>query len=260
MRESRWLYVVLILLYAFLLGPFLVIFIAAFGADATLAFPPRGGFSLHWFANVFQTSQFIESFWISLSIALLATAIALVLGIPVAYALVNYRFPGQGVLETIFSSPILVPGLVIGFAMLRFFVLVGDFNIFTGLLIGHTAVLFPYSVRVVSASLRNLDPALEQAAISLGANRLRSFMLVVLPNVRSGVAAAFILAFITSFNNVPISLFLTGPGVTTLPISMLVYMEYYYDPTIAALSTLLILFTIVLVQGAERLLGLSQFV
>jgi len=260
MRESRWLYVGLILLYVFLLGPFLVVFIAAFGADATLAFPPRGGFSLQWFANVFQTSQFIESFWISLSIALLATAIALVLGIPVAYALVNYRFPGQGVLETIFSSPILVPGLVIGFAMLRFFVLVGDFNVFTGLLIGHTAVLFPYSVRVVSASLRNLDPALEQAAISLGANRLRSFMLVVLPNVRSGVAAAFILAFITSFNNVPISLFLTGPGVTTLPISMLVYMEYYYDPTIAALSTLLILFTIVLVQGAERLLGLSQFV
>ena len=260
MRESRWLYVGLIGLYAFLLGPFLVIFIAAFGADATLAFPPRGGFSLQWFANVFQTSQFIDSFWISLSIALLATVIALVLGIPVAYALVNYRFPGQGVLETIFSSPILVPGLVIGFAMLRFFVLVGDFNVFIGLLIGHTAVLFPYSVRVVSASLRNLDPALEQAAISLGANRLRSFMLIVLPNVRSGVAAAFILAFITSFNNVPISLFLTGPGVSTLPISMLVYMEYYYDPTIAALSTLLILFTIVLVQGAERLLGLSQFV
>lgn len=260
MRQSRWLTAELILLYLFLLGPFVVIFIAAFGADSTLAFPPRGGFSLKWFVNVFNTSQFITSFWISLGIAVIATGIALVLGIPVAYALVNFRFPGQGVLETIFSSPVLVPGLVIGFAMLRFFVLLGDFDVLLGLLIGHIAILFPYSVRVVSASLRNLDPGIEEAAISLGASRLRGFFLVVLPNLRAGVAAAFILAFITSFNNVPVSLFLTGPGVTTLPISMLVYMEFYYDPTIAALSTLLILFSVALVQGAERLLGLSKFV
>jgi putative spermidine/putrescine transport system permease protein len=155
---------------------------------------------------------------------------------------------------------VLVAGRVIGVCKRRFFVLLGDFDVMLGLLIGHIAILFPYSVRVVSASLRNLDPGIEEAAISLGASRLRGFLLVVLPNVRAGVGAAFILAFITSFNNVPVSLFLTGPGVTTLPISMLVYMEYYYDPTIAALSTLLILFSVALVQGAERLLGLSRFV
>lgn len=260
MHQSRWLYASLYLLYFFLLAPFLVIFIAAFGYDDTLAFPPRGGLSLRWFANVLTNEQFLDSFWTSLQVALLATLIALLLGIPVAYALVRFNFAGKGWVETIFSAPILVPGLVIGFAMLRFFVLLGDFDILSGLLIGHTAVLFPYSVRVVSASLRNLDPAIEEAAISLGANRLRSFFLVVLPNIRAGVAAAFILAFITSFNNVPISLFLTGPGITTLPISMLVYMEYNFDPSIAALSTLLIVFSILLVQGAERSLGLSQFV
>lgn len=259
MRRSPWLYASLVLLYVLLLGPYLIIFVAAFGAESTLAFPPSG-FSLRWFANVFQTSQFVESFWLSLQLGLLSTFIALLLGIPIAYALVRFRFPGRGVVETIFSAPILVPGLVIGFAMLRYFVLVGDLNIFTGLLIGHIAILFPYSVRVVSSSLRNLDPAIEEAAVSLGAGRLRAFLLVVLPNIRSGIGAAFILAFIVSFNNVPVSLFLTGPGVTTLPISMLVYMEYYFDPTIAALSTLLIIFTIVLVQGAERALGLSKFV
>jgi putative spermidine/putrescine transport system permease protein len=259
MRRSPWLYASLVLLYVLLLGPYLIIFVAAFGAESTLAFPPSG-FSLRWFANVFQTSQFVESFWLSLQLGLLSTFIALLLGIPIAYALVRFRFPGRGVVETIFSVPILVPGLVIGFAMLRYFVLVGDLNIFTGLLIGHIAILFPYSVRVVSSSLRNLDPAIEEAAVSLGAGRLRAFLLVVLPNIRSGIGAAFILAFIVSFNNVPVSLFLTGPGVTTLPISMLVYMEYYFDPTIAALSTLLIIFTIVLVQGAERALGLSKFV
>ena len=259
MRRSPWLYASLVLLYILLLGPYIIIFVAAFGAEATLAFPPSG-FSLRWFVNVFQTSQFVESFWLSLQLGLLATFIALLLGIPIAYALVRFHFPGRGLVETIFSAPILVPGLVIGFAMLRYFVLVGNLNIFTGLLIGHIAILFPYSVRVVSSSLRNLDPAIEEAAISLGAGRLRAFLLVVLPNIRSGIGAAFILAFIVSFNNVPVSLFLTGPGVTTLPISMLVYMEYYFDPTIAALSTLLIIFTIVLVQGAERALGLSKFV
>jgi putative spermidine/putrescine transport system permease protein len=160
----------------------------------------------------------------------------------------------------LFSSPAIVPGLVIGFALLRFFVYVTAMPVFLGLYIGHTAILFPYTVRVISSSLYNLDPSIEEAAISLGASRLGTFIRVVLPNVRAGVVAAFILAFITSFNNVPISLFLTGPGVATLPIQMLVYMEYYFDPTIAALSSLIILFTILIVQGAERLLGISKYV
>lgn len=259
MRRSPWLYASLVLVYVILLGPYLIIFVASFGSEATLAFPPAG-FSLRWFRNVFETSQFVSSFWLSLQLGLLSTFIALLLGVPIAHALVRFRFPGRGIVETIFSAPILIPGLVIGFSMLRTFVLLGNFNVFTGLLIGHIAILFPYSVRVVSSSLRNLDPAIEEAAISLGAGRLRSFLLVVLPNIRSGIGAAFILAFIVSFNNVPVSFFLTGPGVTTLPISMLVYMEYYFDPTIAALSTLLIIFTVILVQGAERLLGLSRFV
>jgi len=258
MKISRWLYASLVLLFTILIGPFLIIFLASFGDQNNLAFPPQG-FSLRWFVFIFENSQFGSSFWISLQIAMLGTIIALILGIPVAYALVRFRFRGKGLIETIFSSPILVPGMVVGYAMLRFFVLVGDLNIYMGLLIGHTAVLFPYSVRVVSASLRNLDPAIDEAAISLGASRLRSFFLVVLPNVQTGIVAAFILAFIFSFNNIPVSLFLTGPGVTTLPMEMLIYMEYYFDPSIAALSTLLIIFSIFLVQTAERTLGLSKF-
>jgi putative spermidine/putrescine transport system permease protein len=259
MKISRWLYGSLILLYVFLLGPFLVVFVAAFGEESTMAFPPSG-FTLDWFRTALETNQFITSFAISLQIGLLATAFSLLLGTPAAYALTRFQFRGAGFAETLFSAPVLVPGLVIGFSLLNYFVLFGRFNTFQGLLIGHTALLIPYSVRVVSASLRNLDPAVEEAAVSLGANRLRSFLLVVLPNMRAGFGAAFILGFITSFNDVPVSLFLTGPGVTTLPISMLSYMEYNYDPTIAALSTLLVIFTVLLVQTAERLLGLSRFI
>jgi len=253
------MYISLVILYGFLLGPFVIIFMAGFGANANLAFPPQG-FTLDWFANVFETAQFIDSFWISLQLGLSSTIVSLIMGMPVAYALVRYQFSASGMVETIFSAPILVPGLVIGFAMLNFFVLLGDMSVLTGLFIGHTAILFPYSVRVISASLRNLDPYVEDAAVSLGANRLRGFLLVVLPNMQAGIAAAFVLGFITSFNNVPVSLFLSGPGVTTLPVSMLSYLEYYFDPTIAAVSTLLVIFTVVLVQAAERLLGLSQFV
>jgi len=132
--------------------------------------------------------------------------------------------------------------------------------IIVGLYLGHTAILLPYTVRVVSASLRNFDPDVEEAAVSLGSSRLFAFLSVILPNIRAGVVAAFILAFITSFNNVPVSVFLTGPGVATLPIQMLVYMEYYFDPTIAALSSIIIVITIVIVQTAEKLLGISRYV
>lgn len=259
MKMTRWLLLTVFLLYFFLLGPFVIIFVASFGAESTMAFPPSG-FSLDWFVRIFETQQFITSFWISLRLGLIATGISLVFGIPVAYGLVRFQFQGEDAIETIFSAPILVPGLVVGFAMLNFFVLFGRIDVFQGLLIGHTAILFPYSVRVTSVSLRNLDPNIEEAAVSLGANRLRAFVLVVLPNIRAGIAAAFILGFITSFNNVPVSLFLSGPGITTLPVSMLSYMEYYFDPTIAALSTILVIFSIVLVQLAERALGLSRFI
>lgn len=241
----------------FMLGPFLLIFAASFGSEPTLAFPPRGDLSLTWFERVFQIQMFIDAFKTSLQVALGGSLTALVLGVPVAYALVRYQFRGKDLIEVIFSSPAIVPGLVVGLALLRYFVLLSNVPVTVGLYLGHTTILFPYTVRVVSASLRNLSPAIEEAAVSLGASQLRAFLLIVLPNIQSGVVAAFILSFITSFNNVPISLFLTGPGIATLPIRMMLYMEYNFDPTIAALSTLLILFTVIIVQTMERVLGVS---
>jgi len=259
MKSSRFYLAVLVVLYLFLLGPFLLIFVASFGSEPIMTFPPKG-FSLRWFVKVFTVRMFLDSFLTSLWIGLASTLSALVIGVPAAYALVRYSFPGRSILEVLFASPAVIPGLVLGFSLLRFFVLIGNFPIQLGLYVGHTVILLPYTVRVVSAALRNLDPSIEEAAVSLGAHRVRSFFLVVLPNIRAGVMAAFILAFITSFNNVPISLFLTGPGIATLPIQMLIYMEYYFDPTIAALSSILIVITVLIVQGAERGLGISQYV
>ncbi len=223
-----------------------------------MRFPPEG-FSLRWYDKVLNIEMFRTTFWMSLKTGLAATFTALVLGVPVAYTNVKYRYPGKNALELFFSSPAIVPGLVVGFALLRFFIYVSGIPILLGLYLGHTAILFPYTVRVVSASLRNFDAGIEEAAVSLGSSPLHAFFAVVLPNIQSGLIAAFILAFITSFNNVPVSLFLTGPGVATLPIQMLVYMEYYFDPTISALSSIIIVITVIIVQSAEKVLGISKY-
>jgi len=258
MKKSKLLTAILIIMFVFLLGPFLIILLSSFSSDATMRFPPRG-FSLEWYKKVLNIKMFRTTFLISLKIGLASTVAALLMGIPVAYASVRYNYKAKGAVDVFFSSPAIVPGLVIGFALLRYFIFIAGIPIMTGLFLGHTAILFPYTVRVVSASLRNLDPAIEEAAVSLGSSPLHSFFATVIPNIQSGIAAAFILAFITSFNNVPISLFLTGPGVATLPIQMLVYMEYYFDPTISAISSILIVLTILIVQGAEKALGISKY-
>ncbi len=258
MKKSKFLIFIVILAVIFLIGPFIIIIISSFNETAVMKFPPKG-FSFQWYQKVFSVDMFKTTFLISLKVGALATLTALIIGIPVAYLNVRYNYRGKNVVELLFSSPAIIPGLVIGFALLRFFVYVAQVPITLGLYLGHTAILFPYTVRVVSASLRNFDLSVEEAAVSLGSSPLGAFFRVVFPNIQAGVVAAFILAFITSFNNVPISLFLTGPGVSTLPIQMLVYMEYYYDPTISALSSIIIVLTVIIVQTAEKVLGISKY-
>ncbi len=259
MNKSPVLIAAFVIAFTFLLGPFLVILITSFSGDSSMAFPPNG-LSLEWFQKVLAVRAFRDAFWTSLGLGTTATLSVLLLGTPVAYALVRFRFRGRDLVEVLFSLPVIVPELVLGFALLRYFVLFRNLPILLGLYLGHTAILFPFAVRVVSTSLRNFDPAIEEAAISLGASRWRSFLLVVMPNLRAAFLATFILAFITSFNNVSVSLFLTGPGINTLPIAMLGYMEQYFDPTIAALSSIIIVITFVIVQTAERALGISRMV
>jgi len=203
--------------------------------------------------------MFMDSLKLSVFLAIGASLLGLILGVPVAYALVRWDFKGKPVVEFLTSLPVAVPGMVAGLALLKFFVLMGTFSIESTLLIGHTLIVLPYSVRIVKGSLMNLPEEVELAAQSLGANPIKTFFLIILPLIKTSLIAAFILMFIISFNNVPISLFLSGPGITTLPIVMMSYMEYYYDPTIAALSTLLIAVTLIVVLGMQKILGFSKF-
>ncbi len=254
--KNRWLAVFTSLVYAFLLFPLVIITITGFGKDNYLKFPPSG-FSFHWVANIFQVEMFMKTFKISLEIAALGTLLAFSVGMPAAYVLSRYHFAGKTALKSLFMSPVIVPGIVFGFALLKLLIIQIGLPVYTSLLLGHTIVILPYIIRVMSASLDNLDYSIEECAISLGASPVRAFFAVVIPNITSGVIAAFILAFINSFNNVPISVFLTGPGLSTLPIQMMSYVEYYYDPTIAALSVLLMAMTAALMLVVEKTLGLG---
>ncbi len=259
MTGRLYSYATLGLVLAFLLGPFLIIIAAALSAGDTLSFPPQG-FSLKWIVKVFQIESFRESFALSMFLAIFGTLAALILGVPVAYAASRYRLPFGEALRTIVSAPIIVPGIIVGLALLRYLVIPLDVGVGLALFIAHTALVLPYAVRVVSASLENLRSDIEEAAVILGSSRTGAFFRVVLPNIRSGILAAFILGFVTSFNQVPVSLFLSGPGVRTLPIDMIWYMEINYDPSVAALASLLAFLSIAIVFLAERFLGFSRYV
>lgn len=243
----------------FLIGPFLIVIFAGMSAGEALAFPPQG-LSLKWYAKVFTVESFRASFALSLFLAIFGTLAALLIGIPAAYALNRYDLPGAEAIRTIVAAPIIVPGIIVGLALLRYFVVPLDVTITMALFVTHTALVLPYAVRVVSSSLNNLRADMEEAAVILGCTRFQAFTKVVLPNIRGGILAAFILGFVTSFNEVPASLFLSGPGVRTLPIDMLSYMEITFDPSVAALSALLAFMSVAIVFIAERLLGFSRYV
>lgn len=243
----------------FLVGPFIIIIFAGASAGEILAFPPDG-LSLRWYAKVFTVESFRASFVLSMALAIFGTLCALVLGVPAAYALNRYDLPGAETIRTIVAAPIIVPGIIVGLALLRYFVVPIGLSVTLALFLAHTALVLPYAVRVVSSSMNNLRADMEEAAVLLGCTRMQAFTKVVLPNIRGGVLAAFILGFITSFNQVPVSLFLSGPGVRTLPIDMMAYMEITYDPSVAALSALLAFLSLAIVFIAERLLGFSRYV
>jgi len=243
----------------FLIGPFFIIIAAGLSAGDFLAFPPEG-LSMKWYLKVFEVESFRDSFALSMFLAVFGTITALILGIPAAYALSRYKIPFGETIKTVVAAPIIVPGIIVGLALLRYLVVPLNFTITLALFLAHTALVLPYAVRVVSSSLNNLRSDMEEAAILLGCSRIGAFTRVVLPNIQSGVLAAFILGFVTSFNQVPVSLFLSGPGVRTLPIDMLSYMEITYDPSVAALSALLALMSVAIVFIAEKFLGFSRYV
>jgi len=248
-----------IAVFLFLIAPLVIVLGAAFNEATFLAFPPHG-LSLRWFERVLDQESFMRSFLVSLTVATSATALALLVGIPAAYSIVRFRGRLPDWYGSVFFIPLLVPEIVFGFSLLKTVIVTLSLPVMAALVIGHAILVLPYAVRVVGASLASFDFSAEEAAISLGSRPLKTMLTVVLPNIRSGILAAFILAFITSLNDVSVSLFLTGPGISTLPVEVLTYVEQYFDPSVAAVSVLLMLVTMTVMVIIERSFGLSNIV
>jgi putative spermidine/putrescine transport system permease protein len=243
--------------YIVMIVPIMFVVATAFTGGETLRFPPEG-VSLRWFEAALSYEPFIGALVSSLQLAVLATVLALLVGVPVTLAIYRGKIPGKGLVEGLFLSPLIVPELVVGLALYQQLMIGLKLDNFETLLIGHTVLMLPYAVRVTGASLALADPALEEAARGLGASPLRTFFTITLPLLRPGIFSAGLLSFVTSFNNVPLSLLLQSRDFRTLPVTMLDYVQQSYDPMVAAMATLILAATIVIAVIAERTVGFAK--
>ncbi|CVH74581.1 Inner membrane ABC transporter permease protein YdcV [Clostridiales bacterium CHKCI006] len=256
MRKNRFLGVWTVLVFAFLLLPLVIVTITAFGEANVVQFPIQG-FTFKWFGKALSSNSFMSACFYSLRLALVATLLALLVGIPGAYALARYSIKGKQLIKSFFLSPTIVPGTVLGFALFQVIVVQLQIPYDIGLLFGHFLIVLPYVIRIVGSSLEQFDFSIEEAAWTLGCGKIKTFFTIVLPNITSGISSAFLLAFINSFNNVPVSMFLIGPGTTTLPATLMGYLESGYDPTVPAFSVLMMLATIGIMFVVEKTLGIA---
>ncbi len=221
--------------------------------ETIIVFPPRG-YTLSWYARILST--FGGALSTSLLVALAATVGSLALGIPAGIGLSRYRFTGRGAVATLLLAPLTLPGIAIGLAIFVVAVMIEERTTWVlsgslGLMIAaHILITLPWVVRLCLASLANHDRAAEEAAASLGARPLRVIWRVTLPAMRGGIAAGGLFAFIISFENLEMTLFLTAPGRTTFPIAVLQYLQYHIDPLVAAAAVA----QVALVGGALLLL------
>jgi putative spermidine/putrescine transport system permease protein len=244
-------------LYLFLLAPILVVLGISFDSQSNMAFPPKG-FSLQWYERLTQNQEFITGFKVSLITAGGVAALALLLGVPVALAITRYDFRGRDALSGFFLSPLLVPAIVLGLALLLVLAPLRVTGTYAGLIIAHLSITVPYVIRTSSMSLLTLNRSCEEAARTLGASAWTTFRRVTLPLIAPGVLAGAAIAFLISFDEAVISLFVVGPRATTLPVEIFHYVETRTDPQIAALSVVLIAISIVFVVVIERVMGLRR--
>lgn len=241
-----------------LLAPLVVVVGVSVSESQFIAFPPTG-FSLRWYREVLSSDAYLGSAWISLQVAILVTLSASVIGCMAAIGINRRALPGSGALATFFLSPLVLPTIIYAIGMLMLWsAIFGTVSVVT-LWIGHTVVTTPYVVRTTLAVLSEADPYLEEAAQTMGANRIRRLWLVVLPQCLPGLAAGAFFAFNISFDEAVLSLFLRRPGLTTLPVQIYGQLEFSPDPSVAAVSTIMIGLTILLILVIDRVLGLQRF-
>ncbi|WP_226576341.1 ABC transporter permease [Acuticoccus sediminis] len=219
-------------------------------------FPPPG-LSLRWYQSFFQSPYYMNGLRTSLILALSASIISATLGLLAALAIAMSNLPGRSALAALLLSPLIVPGVVVGFSLLMFFAALGLNGSPVTLLIAHVLLTLPYTIRTSLAAVNGISPRLYDAALSLGATEGQALRKVIVPLARTGIATGFVFAFCFSLDDIAVTIFLTSPSTTTLPVALVANMKANFDVTIAAASTMLMLFALVVMIVLDRLVGLD---
>lgn len=245
------------LFVTFILAPILVVCIVAFTPEGYLSFPSNGP-SLRWFKAIAQYPEFIDAFWQSLWLAVLSSTFAIGFSVPAALAIARYRFRGREFMTALFLSPLMIPHVVLGVAFLRFFTQIGLSGTFSGLVLSHIVIVIPFAMRLVLASAVGMDRSIEHAAISLGASNATVFRRVTMPLILPGLASGWVLAFINSFDEVTMTVFIASPSTVTLPVRMFLYIQDNIDPLVTSVSACVIAVTVVVLLVLDRVYGLER--
>lgn len=236
--------IVLVLVALYILAPLIFVVFNSFNSAAYNVFPPEG-FSLKWFKVVLEYPTFKRAFLNSIIVGVGSMLISVTAGTMAARAFVSYGFRGDNAFRSLLFSPALVPKIAIGAGLFLYFIRIGLYGGRFGLILAHALLGIPFVISIMTAVMLGIDRSLEEAAQDLGARPLTTFLRVTLPQMRAGLIISALFSFIISFDELETSLFLVRPANNTLPIEMFLYLQEYQNPSLAALSTLLIAITIV---------------
>lgn len=251
-RRRLWLYVVVALIVVFLIAPSLLVIPLSFSADRYLSFPPSA-WSFRWYEAYLGAVEWRDATYVSFTVAILTTILSTVLGTLAAYGLHVARGRFAGLAYAVFLLPLIIPGILTAIAVFLLYAQVGFNNTLYGIVLAHTVVAMPLVVITVAAGLKGYDMNQEMAARSLGASRPKAFLSVTLPQIRISVISGALLAFVTSLDEVVISLFIAGGDKATLTKRMFNALRDELDPTIAAISTILLALSVLLLAASQFL-------
>jgi putative spermidine/putrescine transport system permease protein len=255
---GAWLWrLLIVVLYLFLLSPLIIIVVVSFNAESYLSFPPQQ-WGPRWYGDLLANADFVNGFKVSVALAAVTMVGATAIGVPAALAVTRYRFPGRDLFVTFFTLPLMVPGVILGLGLLLVLSRVHLTATYPGLFAAHLVVTTPFVVRTVSTGLLTLSGDVEEAAQSLGATPWKTFWRITLPLIAPSVIAGAAIAFLVSFDEVVLTLFLVGPRLTTLPVEVFQYVQFRTDPLVAALSVVLVAISISGMFLIERVLGLRR--
>ena len=253
---QTWLKVFSIGVYIFLYLPILILVLFSFD-DSRLAVEWHG-FTLKWYGTILEKPDFLSAAWASTLLAVLTAVIGTGLGVLAAIGLQRYEGRGKMAVSTLLMSPLFIPAVIVALALFQIIFMIGLINNVWTLLAAHIVVTLPYPVRNVMAQMENFDTRLEEAALSVGATPRQALWRVTIPLLKASIIPSLLIVFVLSWNNYTISVFLANKDWTTLPLQLRAYLQYEYEPFVAAMSTILILASMVLLIIVDRTVGLGS--